>query len=145
MYNTVLQLIAQRNLKAIKVIFENMNEADIADLLQQFHDETDVDTKDLPLLFRLLPKDVAADVFAYMDSDMQEMLINSFTDRELQQVIDDLFIDDTVDIIEEMPANVVSRILKNADHGNKKTDKSDFKISERQRRFNNDNRVCLSQ
>ena len=115
MYNTVLQLIAQRNLKAIKVIFENMNEADIADLLQQFHDETDVDTKDLPLLFRLLPKDVAADVFAYMDSDMQEMLINSFTDRELQQVIDDLFIDDTVDIIEEMPANVVSRILKNAD------------------------------
>ncbi len=115
MYNTVLQLIAQRNLKAIKVIFENMNEADIADLLQQFHDETDVDPKDLPLLFRLLPKDVAADVFAYMDSDMQEMLINSFTDRELQQVIDDLFIDDTVDIIEEMPANVVSRILKNAD------------------------------
>lgn len=115
MYNTVLQLIAQRNLKAIKVIFENMNEADIADLIQQFHDETDVDPKDLPLLFRLLPKDVAADVFAYMDSDMQEMLINSFTDRELQQVIDDLFIDDTVDIIEEMPANVVSRILKNAD------------------------------
>jgi magnesium transporter len=115
MYNTVLQLIDQRNLKAIKVIFENMNEADIADLLQQIHDETDVDQKDLPLLFRLLPKDVAADVFAYMDSDMQEMLINSFTDRELQQVIDDLFIDDTVDIIEEMPANVVSRILKNAD------------------------------
>lgn len=115
MYNTVLKLIEQRNLKAIKVIFENMNEADIADLLQQFHDETDVDKKDLPLLFRLLPKDVAADVFAYMDSDMQEMLINYFTDRELQQVIDDLFIDDTVDIIEEMPANVVSRILKNAD------------------------------
>lgn len=120
MYNTVLQLIAQRNLKAIKVIFENMNEADIADLFQQFHDETDVDKKDLPLLFRLLPKDVAADVFAYMDSDMQEMLINSFTDRELQQVIDDLFIDDTVDIIEEMPANVVSRILKNADNETRK-------------------------
>ena len=115
MYNTVLQLIAQRNLKAIKVIFENMNEADIADLFQQFYDETDVDPKDFPLLFRHLPKDVAADVFSYMDSDMQEMLINSFTDRELQQVIDDLFIDDTVDIIEEMPANVVSRILKNAD------------------------------
>lgn len=120
MYNTVLQLIEQRNLKAIKVIFENMNEADIADLLQQFHDETDVDPKDLPLLFRLLPKDVAADVFSYMDSDMQEMLINSFTDRELQEVIDDLFIDDTVDIIEEMPANVVSRILKNADSETRK-------------------------
>lgn len=120
MYNTVLKLIEQRNLKAIKVIFENMNEADIADLLQQFHDETDVEKKDLPLLFRLLPKDVAADVFAYMDSDMQEMLINYFTDRELQQVIDDLFIDDTVDIIEEMPANVVSRILKNADSETRK-------------------------
>lgn len=97
-----------------------MNEADIADIFQHFHDDSDVDKKDLPLLFRLLPKDVAADVFSYMDSDMQMMLINSFTDKELAEVIDDLFIDDTVDLIEEMPANVVSRILKNADNETRK-------------------------
>lgn len=115
MYNTIIRLLEKRNFKVLKEIFLNMNEADIADIFQHFHDNADVDKKDLPLLFRLLPKDAAADVFSYMDSDMQMMLIESFTDRELAEVFDDLFIDDTVDIIEEMPANVVSRILKNTD------------------------------
>ena len=120
MYNTIIKLLEKRNFKVLKEIFLNMNEADIADIFQHFHDDSDVDKKDLPLLFRLLPKDVAADVFSYMDSDMQMMLINSFTDKELAEVIDDLFIDDTVDLIEEMPANVVSRILKNADNETRK-------------------------
>ena len=120
MYNTIIRLLEKRNFKVLKEIFLNMNEADIADIFQHFHDDSDVDKKDLPLLFRLLPKDVAADVFSYMDSDMQMMLINSFTDKELAEVIDDLFIDDTVDLIEEMPANVVSRILKNTDNETRK-------------------------
>ena len=120
LYDTIIDLLEHRNFKEIKEIFENMNEADIADLFGNFHAGDDVDKKDLPILFRLLPKDAAADVFAYMDTDMQVMLIDSFTDKELAEVIDDLFIDDTVDIIEEMPANVVSRILKNTDSETRK-------------------------
>ncbi len=120
LYNTIIRLLEKRNFKVIKEIFLNMNEADIADLFGNFHDNNDVDKKDFPILYRLLPKDAAADVFAYMDSDMQMMLINSFTDKELEEVIDDLFIDDTVDLIEEMPANVVSRILKAADSDTRK-------------------------
>lgn len=115
MYEQVLQLLTDRNLGSIREIFIDMNEADVAAILQRFHDENEADKRDLILLFRLLSKDVAADVFAYMDTDMQMMLINAFTDKELQEVIDDLYVDDTVDIIEEMPANVVSRIIRSAD------------------------------
>lgn len=115
MFNTVLELLRSRNYKAIREIFMDMNEADVAALLQQFYDDHEVEKYELPLLFRLLNKDVAADVFAYMDSDTQMMLINAFTDKELQEIVDDLYLDDTVDIIEEMPANVVARIVKSAD------------------------------
>ena len=115
LYDTIKRLLEKRNYKVIKEIFENMNEADIADLFGHFHDNDEIEKREFPVLFRLLPKDAAADVFAYMEPDMQELLINSFTDKELEEVIDDLFIDDTVDMIEEMPANVVSRILKSAD------------------------------
>ena len=115
MFNTVLELLKKRNYKAIREIFMDMNEADVAALLQQFYDDHEVEKYELPLLFRLLNKDVAADVFAYMDSDTQMMLINAFTDKELQEIVDDLYLDDTVNIIEEMPANVVARIIKSAD------------------------------
>ena len=115
MYEKVLQLLTERDFKSIRGIFIEMNEADVASLLQRFHDDHEADKRDLTLLFRLLNKDIAADVFAYMDSDMQMMLINAFSDKELQEVVDDLYVDDTVDIIEEMPANVVARIIKSAD------------------------------
>lgn len=115
MYNTVLEYLHERNFKAIREIFIDMNEADVASLLQRCFDEGEAEKHELLILFRLLNKDIAADVFSYMDSDMQMMLINSFSDKELQDVIDDLYVDDTVDMIEEMPANVVSRILKSAD------------------------------
>ena len=115
MYETVRDAVEERNFKKVKEIFSTMNEADIADLIQGFHDNREAEAKDISLLFRLLPKDTAAEAFAYMDSDLKELLINSFTNTELQEVIDDLFIDDTVDLIEEMPANVVKRILAAAD------------------------------
>ena len=115
MYEKVLELLNERNFKQIREIFIDMNEADVAALLQRFHDDHEAEKHELIVLFRLLNKDVAADVFAYMDSDMQMMLINSFTDKELEDVVDDLYVDDTVDMIEEMPANVVSRILQSAD------------------------------
>jgi len=74
----------------------------------------EIDEDNLPLLFRLLPKDLAADCFAFMEPDVQELLIGVFSDKELTSVLDRLFVDDMVDIIEEMPANVVHRIIQNA-------------------------------
>ena len=73
-----------------------------------------IDEEQHRLIFRLLPKELAAEVFVEMDPDTQEALINAFTDKELQSVLDELYLDDTVDIVEEMPANVVTRILKNS-------------------------------
>ena len=115
MYETVREAVENRDFKKVKELFTQLNEADIADLIQGFHDNQEVDARDISLLFRLLPKDMAAEVFTYMDSDMKELLINSFTDTELQEVIDNFFIDDTVDLIEEMPANAVARILRASD------------------------------
>ena len=88
---------------------QRINPADLAILLE------DLDEKERLLVYRLLPKELAADTFSFMDSDMQEGLINGFTDRELREVLDQTFVDDTVDMIEEMPANVISRILRSAD------------------------------
>ena len=65
----------------------------------------------LPLIFRLLPKELAAEAFVEMDADLQELLIQGFSDNELKEVLDELYLDDAVDIVEEMPANVVKRIL----------------------------------
>ena len=72
------------------------------------------------LLFRLLPKELAADAFAYMDGDTQEVLIQGFTEKELDEVMEEMFLDDTVDMIEEMPANVVKRILRHVDEETRK-------------------------
>ena len=115
MQNTILSLIDQKNYKAIVDAFAEMNVIDIAGLFQTLYDEDLLESERFILLFRLLPKDAAADVFAYMDSDMQQLLVTSFTDKELQRVINDLYIDDTVDMIEDMPANLVSRIIASAD------------------------------
>ncbi|MBQ7780062.1 MAG: magnesium transporter [Clostridia bacterium] len=73
-----------------------------------------IDEEQHRLIFRLLPKELAAEVFVEMPPDTQEALINAFTDKELQSVLDELYLDDTVDIVEEMPANVVTRIIKNS-------------------------------
>jgi magnesium transporter len=83
--------------------------ADVAVIMQEIEQEQ------LPLLFRLLPKELAAETFVEMDSDLQEMLIRGFSDNELKDVVDELYVDDAADIVEEMPANVVKRILKQAD------------------------------
>ena len=83
-----------------------MEPADIAIILEE------VEEKDLPVVFRILPKVLAAEVFSYFESDMQQFLVEKLSDTELKQVFDELFMDDTVDIIEEMPANVTKRILK---------------------------------
>ena len=86
-----------------------MNPSDLAALLNE------LDEKRLPLVFRLLSKELAAEAFVEMDPEQQELLIRGFSDTELREVLDELFVDDAVDIVEEMPANVVKRILAQAD------------------------------
>ena len=83
--------------------------ADIAAILAEVSEDR------LPLLYRLLPKELAAEVFVEMDPEEQELLIKGFSDTELKEVLDELYVDDTVDLIEEMPATVVKRILKHTD------------------------------
>ena len=100
-----IKLLAQREFKAIRSILDVMNEVDIASLLSTLSD------KELALAFRLIPKDKAAEVFSNMDTSMQTYLVTMFTEKELKELLDDLYMDDTVDMLEELPANLVKRIL----------------------------------
>lgn len=110
-----IELMQSKRFIELKKDLQEMNPADLAVLVAEMNEQDEFSEKELTLLFRILPKELAAEAFSYMDSDMQEILINAFSDKELREVIDELFLDDTVDIIEEMPANVVSKILKNTD------------------------------
>lgn len=104
----------------IKELVSNENPADIAVLFDELFGEDYNERAEFMILFRLLPKDMAAETFTYMNADMQQYLIEAFSDKELREMLSQSFIDDTVDIIEEMPANVVSRILKNSTTGARK-------------------------
>ena len=101
-------LIEEHNYYGIKILLKDVEPADLSLILQEF-------PKKVATLFRLLPKDLAAECFVEMDTDYQEALLSSFTDNELKEVLDEIYVDDAVDIIEEMPANVVKRILNNSD------------------------------
>lgn len=105
---TLKILLDGRKYASVKDILTTMNPADIAAIFD------DLDEHHLPMLFRLLPKDLAADTFVEMDPENQELLIQSFSDTELKAVINELYVDDAVDLVEEMPANVVRRILAQA-------------------------------
>ena len=100
-----IKLLAQREFKAVRSILDVMNEVDIASLLSTLSD------KELALAFRLIQKDKAAEVFSNMDTSMQTYLVAMFTEKELKELLDDLYMDDTVDMLEELPANLVKRIL----------------------------------
>ena len=108
------ELIENKKYYEIKSLLKDFEPADLSLILEEFPSKVGT-------LFRLLPKDLAAECFVEMETDYQEALLSSFTDNELKEVIKELYIDDTVDIIEEMPANVVKRILKNADSETRKT------------------------
>lgn len=111
---TISSLLEHKRYSSIKDILITLNGIDIALILSEMDEES------LPFLFRLLPKELAADTFVEMDPDKQEVLIAKFSDTELKAVIDELYIDDAVDLVEEMPANVVKRILKQADPDTRK-------------------------
>ena len=107
--NTLQTLLNDKKYSTIRDILVTMNPADIAAVF------AGVEPEKLPLLFRLLPKELAAESFVEMESEEQEALIKGISDKELRQVMDELYVDDAVDIVEEMPANVVQRILAQAD------------------------------
>lgn len=111
----VIELLENKRYSNLNKYMEQINSQDIPLLFEELSEE------DMVLLFRLLPKDEAADAFSYMEPDLQEKLINCLTDKELKLVIDELFMDDTVDLIEEMPSNVVKRILKTVNKEDRKT------------------------
>ena len=109
MYEQILTLLESKQYPALKELLSKQNEADLAAVFEELPEEK------LPLVYRLLPKELAAEVFVNMESDTQEFLIRAFSDRELREVLDELYVDDAVDIIEEMPATVVKRILMHTD------------------------------
>lgn len=105
---TLSKLLQEKRYSAIRDVLVTMNPADIAAIFNE------VPREQLPLLFRLLPKELAAETFVEMEPETQELLIHGFSDSELHEVVDELYVDDAVDIVEEMPANVVKRILAQA-------------------------------
>ena len=107
--STLQRLLEEKNYPTLRDILITMNPSDIASVF----DELEVER--LPLLFRLLPKELAAETFVEMEPEAQELLIRGFSDVELREVLDELYVDDAVDLVEEMPANVVRRILSQAD------------------------------
>ncbi|MBR0139208.1 MAG: magnesium transporter [Firmicutes bacterium] len=111
--NLIMEMLRSKRYQDLRVHLDECNPADIAEALETLTDDETMTPEELVKTFRLIPKDLAADTFVEMNPDMQETLIAAFSDKELHDVIDDLYLDDTVDVIEEMPANIVSRIMKN--------------------------------
>lgn len=107
--NTLSALVEEKKYTTLRDILITMNASDIAGVFDGIEPEK------LPRLFRLLPKELAAETFVEMDAEAQELLILGFSDHELKEVVDELYVDDAVDLVEEMPANVVKRILREAD------------------------------
>ena len=107
--NTIQTLINEKKYFEIRKYLNDLNTIEVSELLNQF------ESSELIMIFRLLSKNRAADVFSYLDTEHQEMIINTMTDVETKNIFDELYFDDIVDIIEEMPANVVKKILKNTD------------------------------
>ncbi|MFA7636604.1 MAG: magnesium transporter [Monoglobales bacterium] len=114
MFEKALALLEEKKFGQLRLYLQDMNPADIALFMEEIPEES------IALVFRILSKDIAAETFTFMESDLQEHLIHSFSDSELKAVIDELFLDDAVDIVEEMPANVVKRILRSADPDKRK-------------------------
>ena len=108
MLEKIKSLVEAKNVKELRLLTEDMNDADIADAVEELEPEGRV------ILFRALRKDIAAEVFAHLNSDTKEALVSQLTAPELGRIVDELFLDDAADLVEELPADVVKRILENA-------------------------------
>ena len=110
----IVDYLEEKKFPLLKPLLAELEPADLAEIFSE------LDERDIPIVFRLLPKELAAETFVEMGSSQQQLLMNSFSDKELKLMLDELFVDDTVDLIEEMPANVVKRILLQADSETRK-------------------------
>ncbi len=108
------ELLAGKNLRALKAELTEANEVDVAEFVQELDPERTV------LVFRMLPKEVASDVFANLEPEDQQTIISAITDREITELLEELYVDDAVDMLEELPANVVTRVLKNTNPNTRK-------------------------
>ena len=109
MEKALLKMLEEKKYLALREMLSTMNPIDVAGLFASLEDSR------IPLVFRILPKELAAETFVEMDADAQELLIRGFSDNELKEILDELYVDDAADLVEEMPANVVKRILKQAE------------------------------
>ena len=131
--NEILDLYKGKKPKALIQKLSSMNAADVAEILDELK------VTDATVIFRLLPKDKAVDVFTYFDSEQQQDIIATSTDADVEYILKEIFFDDKIDMLEEMPANIVDRILE-------KSTPSERKLINLSRRFcwkYNDNRVLL--
>ena len=103
-----MELLEEHNVRELQHRMEEMNEYDLAQFLTELEDNR------MPMVFRLLSKDTAADVFANFEPPEQERIINAITDSELAGIVEELYVDDAVDMLEELPANVVKRVMRSA-------------------------------
>ena len=115
MYEKFYELLNARRLRELKTELDGTNEIDIAEFLSELPEEQ------AAVVFRMLKKDTSSEIFSNMSPELQQHLIRSFTDRELHVLIEDLYVDDAVDILEEMPAGIVKRVLKNAESDTRET------------------------
>ena len=106
----ILNLVESRSFGELRRVLVDMNPADIAEQMSEIEDD-----KALVIVFRLLPKEQAAEVFSYLEPDDQQRIVEGISDRELASIVNDMFVDDAVDFTEEMPANLVNRVLSLAD------------------------------
>ena len=115
----IKQLLEGKKINVLREKLNELNSVDISTILQELDEQEDKDK--LLIAFRILSKEKAGEAFTYLEPDMQEKLIHNLTDKELKNVINELYMDDTVDLLEEMPANVVKRILKNVNQQDRVT------------------------
>ena len=114
-FELLTELLRNKKWQELKEMLTEMNEQDIAELFMELEE------RELTLIYRLLPKELAAEVFVNMEPEYQELLIRAFSDTELREVLDELYVDDAVDLIEEMPATLVKRILRHTDPDTRKS------------------------
>lgn len=110
----ILEMLENRQFKELREVLENTHPVDIAEFLEE------IDNKQMILVFRMLDKDEAAEVFTEMNNDIREVLLNALTDSEIKEVVDEMYLDDFADLLEEMPANVVDHLLMNTDEETRK-------------------------
>lgn len=139
LHDELFALLDQHRMKALSQKLNEMNEFDISEFLGELWEDN---PQRMAMVFRILSKEIAASVFANLQVEEQETIINSITDTELAGIIEELYVDDAVDMMEELPANVVKRVMRTATPATRAAHQSVPEISRKLCRQHHDGRVC---